>query len=194
MLAQDGRCKTFDNVADGYVRSEGCGMVVLKRLSDAQSAGDAVLAVIRGSAVNQDGASSGLTVPNGPSQERVIRAALKQAKLSPDDISFIETHGTGTSLGDPIEVGALSQVFHQNRASEDPLYLGAVKTNIGHLEASAGIAGLIKLAGLPRVCHYLSKSACVLKKLPRDCIHQYLLSVESVLRKVCLPNFGKHYR
>src|SRR5690606_13417187 len=128
--------------ADGYVRGEGCGMVVLKRLADAQANGDTILAVIRGSAVNQDGPSGGLTVPNGPAQARVIRRALANANLDPTQIGYIEAHGTGTPLGDPIEIGALSTVF-ASRAN--PLYVGAVKTNIGHLEMAAGVAGLMKL-------------------------------------------------
>ncbi|MDB9527375.1 SDR family NAD(P)-dependent oxidoreductase [Oscillatoria sp. CS-180] len=145
MLAPDGRCKTFDAAADGFARGEGCGVVVLKRLSDAIADGDNILALIRGSAVNQDGRSGGLTVPNGPSQQAVIRQALENADVQPDQISYIEAHGTGTSLGDPIEVGALGAVFGNSHTPEQPLYIGSVKTNIGHLEAAAGIAGLIKV-------------------------------------------------
>ncbi|HEY1841616.1 MAG TPA: type I polyketide synthase [Mycobacterium sp.] len=143
MLAPDGRCKTFDASADGYVRSEGCGVVVLKRLSDAVRDGDSVLAVVRGSAVNQDGPSSGQTVPSGPAQQAVVRAALAAARLEPSDIDYIEAHGTGTALGDPIELGALHQVFGERNGSA-PLVLGSVKTNLGHLESAAGIAGFIK--------------------------------------------------
>ncbi|OBK32121.1 polyketide synthase [Mycobacterium sp. 1245111.1] len=143
MLAPDGRCKTFDASADGYVRSEGCGVVVLKRLSDAVRDGDSVLAVVRGSAVNQDGPSSGQTVPSGPAQQAVVRAALAAARLEPSDIDYIEAHGTGTALGDPIELGALHQVFGERNGSA-PLVLGSVKTNLGHLESAAGITGFIK--------------------------------------------------
>ena len=143
MLAPDGRCKTFDASADGYVRSEGCGVVVLKRLSDAVRDGDSVLAVVRGSAVNQDGPSSGQTVPSGPAQQAVVRSALAAARLEPSDIDYIEAHGTGTALGDPIELGALHQVFGE-RHDAAPLVLGSVKTNLGHLESAAGIAGFIK--------------------------------------------------
>src|SRR5581483_3698706 len=143
MLAPDGRCKTFDADADGYVRSEGCGVVVLKRLSDALRDGDSVLAVVRGSAVNQDGPSSGQTVPSGPAQQAVLRAALGAARLEPSDIDYIEAHGTGTALGDPIELGALNGVFG-DRNGAAPLVLGSVKTNVGHLESAAGIAGFIK--------------------------------------------------
>jgi acyl transferase domain-containing protein/acyl carrier protein len=143
MLSKHGTCRTFDESADGYVRSEGAGMVVLKRLSDAQESGDDILAVIRGSAVNQNGKSNTLTAPNGKSQERVIRAALRRAGVTPAEISYLETHGTGTALGDPIEVNALKSVFMKGRTWE-PLYLGAVKSNIGHLEAAAGVAGLVK--------------------------------------------------
>ncbi len=146
MLAPDDRCKTFDAAADGYVRSEGCGLVVLKRLSDALAAGDTIFAVIRGSAVNQDGRSSGLTAPNGPAQEAVLRAALRSANITPDQVQYVEAHGTGTSLGDPIELQALGAVFGPGRAAHDRLKIGAVKTNIGHLEAAAGVAGLIKTA------------------------------------------------
>ena len=143
MLAPDGRCKAFDSRADGYVRSEGCGMVVLKRLSRALADGDPVLAVIRGSAVNQDGQSGGLTVPNGPSQSEVIRRALAQARVEPGDVSYVEAHGTGTSLGDPIEVNALHAVFGARDAAE-PLWIGSVKSNVGHLESAAGVASVIK--------------------------------------------------
>jgi phthiocerol/phenolphthiocerol synthesis type-I polyketide synthase A len=143
MLAPDGRCKTFDAAADGYVRGEGAGVVVLKRLSDALRDGDAVLAVVRGSAVNQDGPSSGQTVPSGPAQQAVLRAALAAARLEPSEIDYVEAHGTGTALGDPIELGALSQVFAERNGSA-PLVLGSVKTNVGHLESAAGIAGFIK--------------------------------------------------
>jgi phthiocerol/phenolphthiocerol synthesis type-I polyketide synthase A len=143
MLAPDGRCKTFDADADGYVRSEGAGVVVLKRLSDALRDGDSVLAVVRGSAVNQDGPSSGQTVPNGPAQQAVLRQAVAASRLAPADIDYIEAHGTGTALGDPIELDALSQVFGE-RGGAAPLVVGSVKTNLGHLESAAGIAGFIK--------------------------------------------------
>ncbi len=143
MLAPDGQCKTFDANANGYVRSEGCGVIVLKRLSDAVREGDNVLALVRGSAVNQDGPSSGQTVPSGPAQQAVLRAALASARLEPSEIDYIEAHGTGTALGDPIELDALSAVFGQ-RDDSAPLVLGSVKTNLGHLENSAGIAGFIK--------------------------------------------------
>ncbi|WP_375496224.1 type I polyketide synthase, partial [uncultured Nostoc sp.] len=144
MLSGDGRCKTFDARANGFVRSEGCGVIILKRLSDAVTDGDNILAVIRASAINQDGHTSGLTVPNGPSQQAVIRQALNNAGIKPDQIGYIEAHGTGTSLGDPIEVTALGAVFGVSHSQQHPLIVGSVKTNIGHLEAAAGIAGLIK--------------------------------------------------
>ncbi|GFE67450.1 type I polyketide synthase [Chroococcus sp. FPU101] len=145
MLAADGQCKTFDAAADGFVRAEGCGMIVLKKLSDAIADQDNILAVIRGTAINQDGRSSGLTVPNGPSQQKVIKQALENAKVLPEQISYIEAHGTGTALGDPIEIGAIGAVFGKNHTIEQPLLVGSVKTNFGHLEAAAGIAGLIKV-------------------------------------------------
>jgi len=145
MLAADGRCKTFDAAADGYVRGEGCGIVVLKTLAAAEAAGDRILAVIRGTAINQDGRSGGLTAPNGPAQEAVIRAALKDAGVAPHDISYLEAHGTGTALGDPIEIRAASAVLCQNRPRHQPLSLGTIKTNMGHLEAAAGVAGLLKV-------------------------------------------------
>src|ERR1700761_5543914 len=143
MLAPDGRCKTFDADANGYVRGEGCGVAVLKRLDDALRDGDSVLAVVRGSAVNQDGPSSGQTVPSGPAQQAVLRAALAAARLQPSEIDYIEAHGTGTALGDPIELGALTEVFGERDGSA-PLVLGSMKTNLGHLESAAGIAAFIK--------------------------------------------------
>ncbi|MES2733545.1 MAG: type I polyketide synthase, partial [Bacteroidota bacterium] len=145
MLAKDGRCKSFDQAADGYVRSEGCGMIVLKRLSDAIADGDDIKAVIRTSGVSQDGASSGLTVPNGPAQQKLLRKVLERANLKPADIDYLEAHGTGTSLGDPIELGALGQVFGKGRSADSPLLVGTAKSNIGHLESAAGIAGLMKV-------------------------------------------------
>jgi acyl transferase domain-containing protein/acyl carrier protein len=144
MMAADGRCKTFDAAADGYVRGEGCGVVVLKRLSDAIADRDHVLAVIRGSATNQDGLSNGLTAPNGQAQQAVIREALARAGVRPDEIGYVEAHGTGTPLGDPIELDALREVLMPGRSPALPCAVGSVKTNIGHLEAAAGIAGFIK--------------------------------------------------
>ncbi|MBO1049492.1 MAG: AMP-binding protein [Dolichospermum sp. DEX182a] len=145
MMAADGRCKTFDALADGYVRSEGCGVVVLKRLSDALADGDNIQAIIRGSAVNQDGLTNGLTAPNGNSQQDVIHLALAKAGVKPNQITYVETHGTGTALGDPIEVNSLKSVLMEDRELNQPCWIGSVKTNIGHLEAAAGIAGLIKV-------------------------------------------------
>ncbi|MBO9998157.1 MAG: type I polyketide synthase [Cyanobacteria bacterium SID2] len=144
-LAPDGRCKPFDASADGYGRGEGCGVVVLKRLSDAIADGNDILAVVRGSAVNHDGRSSGLTVPNGLAQQELLQTALTRAGVKPQQVSYVEVHGTGTALGDPIEAEALTQVFATDRSISHPLALGSVKTNIGHLEAAAGIAGVIKV-------------------------------------------------
>ena len=143
-LAKDGRCKTFDASGDGYGRGEGCGIVVLKKLSDAIRDKDPVLAVIRGTGVNNDGPGSGLTVPNGMAQKELISKTLAEAKVSPDEINYIEAHGTGTALGDPIEVQALTEVFGKTNR-ENPLVIGSVKNRIGHLEAAAGIAALIKV-------------------------------------------------
>jgi len=145
MLAPDGRCKTFDASADGYVRGEGAGIIMLKRLRDALKDNDQVLAVIRGSATSQDGLSNGITAPNGPAQQSVIRSALHNANVTAADVGYIEAHGTGTGLGDPIEMGALAEVLGEGRSREQPCLVGSVKTNIGHLEAAAGIAGLIKI-------------------------------------------------
>ncbi|HEY6185241.1 MAG TPA: beta-ketoacyl synthase N-terminal-like domain-containing protein, partial [Terriglobales bacterium] len=143
MLASDWRCKTFDSRADGFVPGEGCGIVVLKKLSDALADGDTIRAVIRGTAVNQDGRTTVLTAPNGLSQQAVIRNALANAQVAPSDVSYVEAHGTGTALGDPIEVEALSEVLAGDGA---PCFLSSVKTNFGHLEAAAGVSGIIKAA------------------------------------------------
>lgn len=145
MLAQDGRCKTFDAAADGFGRSEGCGVIVLKRLEDALAAQDNIQAVILGSAINHAGRTSGLTVPKGPAQEAVIGEAIANSRIEPAQISYIEAHGTGTALGDPIEMGALGNVFGPSRTTADPLWVGSVKTNMGHSEAASGMAGLIKV-------------------------------------------------
>lgn len=145
MLSPEARCKSFAENADGFIRSEGSGAIVLKRLSDAEKQGDSIWAVIRGSAVNQDGASGGLTIPSGPSQQAVINTALAAAGVKPEQVGYIEAHGTGTPLGDPIEMRALAASYGKNR-SREPVYVATVKSNLGHLEAAAGIAGLIKTA------------------------------------------------
>lgn len=145
MLSRTGKCKTFDAAADGFVRGEGCGIVVLKRLSDAEAKGDRIWGVLKGSAINQNGAAAALTVPNGTAQEQLFAETLSQTGLEPSDVDYIEVHGTGSELGDPIEVRAAAAVYGQNRDSKKPLLLGTVKTNIGHLESAAGVAGLIKV-------------------------------------------------
>ncbi|MEM8605186.1 MAG: type I polyketide synthase, partial [Cyanobacteria bacterium P01_H01_bin.121] len=143
-LSPQGRCASFDASADGYARGEGCGVIVIKRLSDAIASGDNIWSVIRGSAINHDGPSSGLTVPNTQAQQKALTQALQAARLNPLDVDYIECHGTGTPIGDPLEVSALAQIYGQGRSPRQPLTLGSVKTNIGHLEGAAGIASLIK--------------------------------------------------
>jgi acyl transferase domain-containing protein/acyl carrier protein len=145
MLAPDGRCKTFDAAANGFVRGEGCGVIILKRLADALADGDRIHGLIRGTAVNQDGRSTVLTAPNGLAQQAVVRQALRNARVAPAQVSYVEAHGTGTALGDPIEVEALAAVLGAERSDGSRCRLGSVKTNLGHLEAAAGIAGLIKV-------------------------------------------------
>ncbi len=160
MLSPDGQCKAFDASANGYVRGEGCGVVVLKRLSEAEADGDRIWAVIRGAAVNHGGASVGLTVPHTPALEAVIKAAHADAGIPPSEVDYLEAHGTGTAVGDPIEINAAATVYSEGRDPDHPLLVGSVKTNIGHLESAAGIAGLMKAAlvlkrgVIPRHLHF----------------------------------------
>ena len=167
LLSPEGRCKSFDAAADGFVRGEGCGMIVLKRLGEAEADGDRIWAVIRGSAFNQNGATAAATVPNGPAQERLIERALAQAGVAPAEVDYLEAHGAGSALGDPIEVQAAAAVYGKGRAADRPLLMGSVKTNIGHLETAAGIAGLIKTVlaieqgVIPRHLHYKNPSTLV---------------------------------
>ena len=160
MLSPDGQCKTFDESANGYVRGEGCGVVALKRLSDAEADGDRIWAVIKGSSVNNGGTSLGLTVPHTPALIQVMETALSDAGALPSDVDYVEAHGTGTAVGDPVELDAVASVYGNGRDENRPLLMGSVKTNIGHLESAAGIAGLIKAAlavktgVIPRHLHF----------------------------------------
>ena len=167
MLSEDGCCRTFDSEADGFVRGEGCGMMILKRLSDARENGDRIWGIIKGASVNQSGASAALTVPNGSAQEEVIRNALSQAGFAASEVDYLEAHGSGSQLGDPVEVRAASAVYGEERPTDRPLLLGTVKTNIGHLECASGIAGVIKVIlamhhhVIPRHLHFNNPSSFI---------------------------------
>ena len=196
MLAPDGHCKTFDEKADGYARGEGCGMVILKRLSDAQRDNDTVLAVIKATGVNQDGASSGLTVPNGEAQVKLLNKVLAEAKLSAQDIDYIECHGTGTRLGDPIEVHAIGSVYGV-RDKNNPLKLGSVKPNIGHLEAASGVAGLIKTIlalqyhELPKQLHFHILNPHITMDFPAEIVTENKAwESRNPLRHAAISSFG----
>jgi len=162
MMSPTGQCRTFDASADGYVRGEGGGAFILRRLSDALERGDVIRAIVRGSAINQNGMGNGVTAPNGPAQQAVVRRALRAAGVAPREIGYVETHGTGTRIGDPIEINALRSVLEEGRTPNEPCWLGSVKTNLGHLEAASGMASLIKvvlaLRGevIPRTLHFRS--------------------------------------
>ena len=198
MLSRDGRCKTFDAAADGYGRGEGCAMVVLKRLSDAQNDGDNILGMILGSAINQDGKSAGLTAPNGIAQVEVMREALKNARIAAEDVALIETHGTGTVLGDPIEIQALGEVYGTGHSRENPLWVGSVKTNVGHLEAAAGITGLIKIMlamqhkEIPPHLHFKTPNAYIpWNELPIKVVTRRMAWPEGMTRHIAgLSSFG----
>lgn len=189
-LAEDGRCRSFAADASGYGRGEGCGLVVLKRLSAAVRDGDPIYATIQGSAVNHGGASGGLTVPSGRAQEQLIRAALANAKVAGHALKYVEAHGAGTALGDPIEVQALALATAEGRAADDPLWIGAVKTNIGHLESAAGIAGFIKTVlsvqrgVIPATIHCEQQS-------PRIAWNRMAIRVAS--QEQPFPTDGEHY-
>ena len=167
MLSPDGRCATFDEAANGYVRGEGCGILVLKRLKDAEADGDRIWAVIRSAALNQDGASPGLTVPREEAQQRVMEDALRNAGLTPSDVDYVEAHGTGTTVGDPIEANSTGKAYGRGRDPNDPLLIGSVKTNMGHLEAAAGVAGVMKVVlsmnqgRIPRHLHFTTPTPAV---------------------------------
>ncbi|MEI8399417.1 MAG: beta-ketoacyl synthase N-terminal-like domain-containing protein, partial [Alcaligenaceae bacterium] len=195
-ISPDGRCKTFDASANGYVRGEGCAMIVLKRLEDAQRDGDRILGVIKGSAINQDGKTNGLAAPNGKAQQAVIQEALADAKLSPNAVDYVETHGTGTILGDPIEVEALAALYGKNRDRD--LLLGSVKTNIGHLEPVAGMAGLAKILlslehqQIPKNLHFQSPNPHIpWDSIPLNVIAESVAwKKNDVLRTAGLSSFG----
>ncbi|MBC9909406.1 type I polyketide synthase [Chitinophaga varians] len=197
-LSPTGQCHAFDEEADGYVRGEGAGMIVLKRLSDALRDGDNILAVVSGSAVNHDGQSNGLTAPNGIAQQQVIRKALQRAGVAPHTIQYVEAHGTGTKLGDPVEAQALHAAYGQSRAADNPLLLGAVKSNIGHLEAAAGIAGLIKTVlslqqrQLPGTLHFNTPSSYIPWKEMRLKVVDRLTAwpATSGVRRAAISSFG----
>lgn len=189
MLAEDGRCKAFDAKADGFGRGEGCGLVVLKRLSDAQRDGDRVLALIKASSIMQDGERAGLTVPSADAQELVIRDALDKASLSPADIDVIEAHGTGTPVGDPVEADALCRVFGNQRNGAPPLVVASVKTNIGHLEPASGVAGLIKM--VLSLQHEEIPPHLHLKRLPANVAFN---EIPATVPSVAVPWPAKHER
>ncbi len=186
-ISADGRCRSFDAGAKGYGRGEGCGIMVLKRLSDALRANDRIFAVIRGSAVNHDGASAGLTTPNGLAQEMVIQQALASARVTPEQIHYVEAHGTGTSLGDPIEVLALNKVLGPAHAPAQPLLIGSVKTNIGHLEAAAGVAALIKAV---LILHHRTIPAQLHFQTPNPHIPWAEIPIEVVTQQRAWPEDG----
>ncbi|NEO12997.1 MULTISPECIES: type I polyketide synthase [unclassified Moorena] len=188
MLSPYGRCKTFDSTADGFVGGEGCGMVILKRLSDAVADGDNILAVIRGTAINHDGDTSGLTVPSRPSQQAVIGQALENGGVDPASISYIEAHGTGTSLGDPIEVGAIGTVFGPTHSKEHPVIIGSAKSNVGHLASAAGIAGLMKVI---LQLQYRKIAPSLHFKQPNPYINWAQLPVQVATKLTSWPTNGK---